>query len=98
MLEWPIRYAWKAYAGASPPWVRIPPSPPALVLPKSSDVNILLPARLWFIMIGIDAVGFVLLFIGLTGGVTPLTAAGAALLASSTVLALLYRFRSGNSG
>ena len=28
VLEWPIRHAWKACRGASPSWVRIPPSPP----------------------------------------------------------------------
>ncbi|MFN8617382.1 MAG: hypothetical protein U0837_09815 [Dehalococcoidia bacterium] len=62
------------------------------------DVNTLLPARLWFIMIGLDAVGFVLLLIGLSAGLMPLVAAGVALFVSSSVLAVFYRLRGVGSG
>ena len=97
MLEWTIRHAWKACVVQAT--VGSNPTLSASHAPaETPDVNFPLPARLLFVMIGMDAVGFALLFIGLSAGITPLIAAGVALFVSSSVLAVLYRLRGAGGG
>ncbi|MCC6959609.1 MAG: hypothetical protein IT301_07150 [Dehalococcoidia bacterium] len=53
----------------------------------------LFPARTWLLMLSLDALGFVLLLLGIMSGATLLIVAGVALFASTSVLITLIVLR-----
>ena len=57
----------------------------------------LFPARTWLLMLSLDALGFVLLLLGIMSGATLLMVAGVALFASTSVLITLIVLRNRSS-
>ena len=53
----------------------------------------LFPARTWLLMLSLDALGFVLLLLGIMSGATLLIVAGVALFCSTSVLITLMVLR-----